>query len=227
MGMRQVSYLAAAEQELETLPPAEQVAIQHAPRSCNCWGSGPGSPTRSLSAWSSSVRTTDCHRRGAWQDAWHEAAWRRAPGGRRARAIIYDSGEVVSGAGHGLQRGHHAGPSGTAHGGGIALPELVIVCHSAMAISPSTSSAYSIGASPASVGDLSVQSRSVVGQPRQSAPRLPEVWGVLVLAGLVIREEAVAALREVARMVTSVISRSRLVTTFLVVVGVTASLSPA
>jgi hypothetical protein len=67
----------------------------------------------------------------------------------------------------------------------------------------------------------------VVGQPRQSAPRLPEVWGVLVLAGLVIREEAVAALREVARMVTSVISRSRLVTTFLVVVGVTASLSPA
>ena len=53
------------------------------------------------------------------------------------------------------------------------------------------------------------------------------MWGVLVLAGLVIREEAVAALREVARMVTSVISRSRLVTTFLVVVGVTASLSPA
>lgn len=28
--MWQVSYLAAAEQELETLPPAEQVAIQHA-----------------------------------------------------------------------------------------------------------------------------------------------------------------------------------------------------
>jgi hypothetical protein len=86
-----------------------------------------------------------------------------------------------------------------------------------MAISPSTSSAYSIGASPASVGDLSEQSRSVVGQPRQRTPRLPEVWGVLVLAGLVIREEAVAALREVARMVTSVISRSQLVTTFLVV----------
>jgi len=96
-----------------------------------------------------------------------------------------------------------------------------------MAISPSTSSAYSIGVSPASVGELSVQSRSVVGQPRQRTPRLPEVWGVLVLAGLVIREEAVAALREVARMVTSVISRSRLVTTFLVMVGVTASLSPA
>jgi hypothetical protein len=96
-----------------------------------------------------------------------------------------------------------------------------------MAISPSTCSAYSIGASPASVGELSVQSRSVVGQPRQRTPRLPEVWGVLVLAGLVIREEAVAALREVARMVTSVISRSRLVTTFLVMVGVTASLSPA
>jgi len=30
MGIWQVSYLAAAEQELETLPPAEQVAIQHA-----------------------------------------------------------------------------------------------------------------------------------------------------------------------------------------------------
>jgi hypothetical protein len=30
MGMWQVSYLAAAEQELETLPRAEQVAIQHA-----------------------------------------------------------------------------------------------------------------------------------------------------------------------------------------------------
>lgn len=30
MGMWQVSYLSAAEQELETLPPTEQVAIQHA-----------------------------------------------------------------------------------------------------------------------------------------------------------------------------------------------------
>jgi len=60
-----------------------------------------------------------------------------------------------------------------------------------------------------------------------SIPGLPEAWGVLIFAGVVIADEAVTALKEVARMIASVISMNRLAGFILVAAGVMASSSPA